>query len=112
MGCPGIAAIGLDWMLAFCCVCDDPRAYPGGLNNWIVTQKTLELQERQSRVLIVCAHEPMADPRISWAARSASIAFEVTVVGFAADNSGHHEVHGTGGYQIVRLQRSSVGISR
>src|SRR5262245_48090807 len=61
---------------------------------------------------MVCAHEPVADPRISWAARSASVAFEVTVLGVAADRDGHAEFQGAGGYQIVRLQRTSVGITR
>ena len=61
---------------------------------------------------MVCAHEPSADPRIAWAARSASAAFDVTVLGFAADQSCPHDVQDTGGYQTIRLQRSSAGIIR
>jgi glycosyltransferase involved in cell wall biosynthesis len=76
-----------------------------------VTVGKLEAAERKSRVLIVCAHEPRADPRIWWAARSAAAAFEVTVLGLASDDNDHSDDCGTGEYEIVRLQRSSVGAS-
>ena len=74
-----------------------------------VTLQNLKPEERRCRLLMVCAHEPSADPRIAWAARSASAAFDVTVLGFAEDQSSPHDVQWTG-YQTVRLQRSSAGI--
>jgi glycosyltransferase involved in cell wall biosynthesis len=78
----------------------------------MLSRNNLEPQERKSRVLMICAHEPMADPRISWAARSASAAFKVTVLGFAPDRCDYPDFRGAGDYEIVRLHRNSVGIIR
>src|SRR4051812_22194428 len=85
-----------------------PRAWCISDPSTVIVQN-LKPEGRRCRLLMVCAHEPSADPRIAWAARSASVAFDVTVLGFAADQSRPHDVQGTS-YQTVRLQRSSAGI--
>src|SRR5262245_24530127 len=58
---------------------------PEAVGSSIVNLQETEPGPRKLRVLMLCAHEPAADPRISWAARSAAAAFDVTVLGFASD---------------------------
>src|SRR5262249_46742618 len=76
------------------------------------SSQNVEPGEREPTLLMVCAHEPTADPRIDWEASSAARDFDVTVLGLAAENGGHPDVQKPVTYRIIRLQRSSVGMVR
>jgi glycosyltransferase involved in cell wall biosynthesis len=67
---------------------------------------------RKLRVLMLCAHEPAADPRIAWAARSAAAAFDVTVLGLASAATRKPDTQTADGYRIVRLGRTTGSMSR
>jgi glycosyltransferase involved in cell wall biosynthesis len=66
---------------------------------------------RKLRVLMLCAHEPTADPRIAWAARSAAAAFDVTVLGFASAATRKSDTQTADGYRVVRLGRTTGSMS-
>ena len=61
---------------------------------------------------MLCAHEPTADPRIAWAARSAAAAFDVTVLGFASATTRKSDTQTADGYRVVRLGRTPGSMSR
>jgi glycosyltransferase involved in cell wall biosynthesis len=82
-----------------------------GLVSPVVQLEATETDRRKLRVLMVCAHEPAADPRISWAARWAASAFDVTVIGFAAEAS-DADIRTTDEYRIVRLRRGRGSVGR
>src|SRR5262245_34583940 len=67
---------------------------------------------RKLRVLMLCAHEPTADPRVGWAARSAAAAVDVTVLGFASAATRKSDTQTAEGYRIVRLGRTTGSMSR
>ena len=76
-----------------------------------VQLEATKTNRRKLRVLMVCAHEPAADPRISWAARWAASAFDVTVIGFATE-AGDADIRTADEYRIVRLRRGRGSVSR
>src|SRR5262245_50083478 len=78
----------------------------------MVQVQATEPGNRKLRVLMLCAHEPTADPRIAWAARSAAAAFDVTVLGFAPDAAPASDTRTAHGYRIVRLPRRPGSASR
>jgi glycosyltransferase involved in cell wall biosynthesis len=62
-------------------------------------------------VLMVCAHDPSADPRIRWEAEYASAEFEVMVLGFGKDNA-TTEPNRSVPYRVVRLTRREISGTR
>jgi glycosyltransferase involved in cell wall biosynthesis len=77
-----------------------------------VNLQQTEPGSRKLRVLMLCAHEPLADPRISWTARSAAAGFDVTVLGFAPEAAIEAATRTAGGYRLVRLRRNLGSMSR
>lgn len=61
---------------------------------------------------MLCAHEPSLDPRIRWEAEAAVRRFDVTVLGFAADDRTRGDVENTRGYCIIRLLRTDFSALR
>ncbi len=62
------------------------------------------------RVLMLCAHEPMMDPRVKWAAASAAQSFDVTVLGFNNAADSLPELQQTDGYRLIRLPHHHVSL--
>ena len=59
-------------------------------------------------VLMACAHEPSADPRIRWEAEHAAAEFNVTVLGFGEEKETTISPDSPGAYRVVRLKRQEV----
>lgn len=76
-----------------------------------VEHTPMPIAPERLRVLMLCAHEPTADPRIGWAARSAAAAFDVTVLGFASAAT-KSDTQTADGYRVVRLGRTTGSMSR
>lgn len=64
------------------------------------------------RVLMLCAHEPTMDPRVKWAAESATASFDVTVLGYSRADGSCPARESLDGYVIERLPHLFVNILR
>lgn len=63
------------------------------------------------RVLMLCAHDPLVDPRVRWKAEHAAKQFEVTVLGFNKEDGSALPRENLGGYEIVRIERKDCPLS-
>ncbi|MBV8889993.1 MAG: glycosyltransferase [Alphaproteobacteria bacterium] len=61
------------------------------------------------KVLMICGHEPMLDPRIRWEAEAAASRFDITVLGFNRPDGSCPEHETVDGYRLIRLKPPAVG---
>src|SRR5690349_21806092 len=63
-------------------------------------------QNSNKHILMLCAHEPLVDPRVDWEATSAvNKGYSVTVVGFIDPTRDFPREQVRNNYTIVRLDR-------
>ena len=80
------------------------------MDSEVAVKPPLRADGERRRVLMLCAHEPTADPRVVWEASGAAQRFDVAVLGFSSGDGAFGPVEKADGYTLYRLPHKNAGI--